>query len=310
VLVVEDNPINQLLVRRQLGRLGYDSVVVDNGIAALELFPTASAGVILMDWQLPGIDGLETTRRLRAYERDHGLARTPVIAMTASALPGDRDRCLDAGMDDFIAKPVSMSTLGEMVGLWLERSPVVRAAANDGEHDASVSGEPGGSLDEGGAASPSAPHEAPSPAADARQADSPPPDATFDPSTAIDADTLDHLVDELADPMLVVTVVRTYLRELGGRIAAITSALEGKDRVALASATHTLKSTSAAVGAVELADRCLDLEQFARLASPAPIDIDGAELRARADAVTVALEGHIRRLEGRVEAGTAGAGGP
>jgi PAS domain S-box-containing protein len=309
VLVVEDNPINQLLVRRQLGRLGYDSVVVDNGIAALELFPTASAGVILMDWQLPGIDGLETTRRLRAYERDHGLARTPVIAMTASALPGDRDRCLDAGMDDFIAKPVSMATLGEMVGLWLERSPIVRAA-NEEEHDASVSGDSGQLHDQGEAPRSVAPDDAIAPAAGERAPDEPPARTAFDPSTAIDADTLDHLVEELADPMLVVTVVRTYLRELGGRVAAITAALEGKDRVALASATHTLKSTSAAVGAVELADRCLDLEQFARLSSPAPIDIDGDELRARADAVTVALEHHVRRLEGRVEAGAAGAGGP
>ncbi len=123
VLVVEDNAVNQLLVRRQLDRLGYASVVVDSGFAALELLATERFAVVLMDWQLPGIDGLETTRRLRLEEQDRGREPVPVVALTASALPGDRERCLDAGMDDVVTKPVNLATLGRVLDRWTAAVP-------------------------------------------------------------------------------------------------------------------------------------------------------------------------------------------
>jgi PAS domain S-box-containing protein len=280
ILVVEDNPINQLLVRRQLERLGYEPMLVDSGVAALELFLVADADLVLMDWQLPGIDGLETTQRLRVLEAECRRSRTPVVAMTASALPGDRQRCMDAGMDDFIAKPVSIATLDETVSRWLdaaaahERWPALDAVelTTDGRTPSLArstgrrnGGVPGGPV--------------------------------FDPDDAIDGATLDRLVRELADPALVITVVRTYLRELDGRLTAIETALSLNDHQALAAAAHTLKSTSAAVGAIDLSTRCSRLEDLGYRRPSASPPIDGTELRARARAVTKALEDQVRRLE-------------
>ena len=223
VMVVEDNPVNQLLVSRQLERLGYDPVLMDSGTAALEQLRAEAPAVVLMDWQMPGMDGLETTRRLRRQEGDHRASRVPVIAMTASAMPGDRARCLDAGMDDFITKPVSLAALGRVLATW---------AGGPSAGDEVGAGGP----EAGSAAGP----------------------------TVVDPAAVRGLVDELDDPELVATVLGTYLRELDGRVTAIEDGLRAGDREAVSRAAHTLKSTSAAVGAVELADRCADLEAWGR----------------------------------------------
>jgi CheY-like chemotaxis protein len=101
-LVVEDNPINQQVVQAQLTALGIASDAVTDGLAALEVLTHQRFDVVLMDCQLPGLDGYETTRRLRSREKDR---RTPVIAVTAHALRGEREKCLEAGMDGYLAKP-------------------------------------------------------------------------------------------------------------------------------------------------------------------------------------------------------------
>jgi CheY-like chemotaxis protein/HPt (histidine-containing phosphotransfer) domain-containing protein len=111
VLVVEDNPVNQMLVAEQLARLGARATVVGDGLDALELLADGhDVDCVLMDWQLPGLDGVEATRRQRASEADG--VRVPIIAMTASARPSDRDACLDAGMDEMLVKPVGLQELG------------------------------------------------------------------------------------------------------------------------------------------------------------------------------------------------------
>jgi len=127
VLVVEDNEVNQLLARRQLERLGLDCIVVGTGELALEVLQRADAPeFVLMDFQLPGIDGLETTRRLRAMEAG-GRQRRVVIGVTASAMMADRATCREAGMDDFLAKPVGLAELGDKLQLWITRSRAEQA---------------------------------------------------------------------------------------------------------------------------------------------------------------------------------------
>ncbi|MEN9644015.1 MAG: hypothetical protein RL238_684 [Actinomycetota bacterium] len=117
VLVVEDNPVNQTLARSQLARLGYGCVVVGSGEEALQVLESSDAPrVVLLDFQLPGIDGLETARRLRLSES--GAVRRVVIGVTASAMVADRESCLAAGMDDFLAKPVGLAALGDMLRRW------------------------------------------------------------------------------------------------------------------------------------------------------------------------------------------------
>ncbi len=117
VLVVDDSPVNRMLSEAQLGRLGYDAVLVPSGFAALEHLAAHQVDAVLMDWHMPEMDGLETTRRIREAEADGH--RTPIIAVTASAMSGDRERCLDAGMDDYLAKPISIETLSASLQTWI-----------------------------------------------------------------------------------------------------------------------------------------------------------------------------------------------
>jgi signal transduction histidine kinase/DNA-binding response OmpR family regulator len=107
ILLVEDNAVNQTLATRLLAKDGHSTVVATDGHAALQILETRSFDAVLMDVQMPSMDGYECTRRIRAREFASGSpARVPIIAMTAHALSADRDLCLQAGMDDFISKPI------------------------------------------------------------------------------------------------------------------------------------------------------------------------------------------------------------
>ena len=117
ILVAEDNPVNQKLAIRQLKRLGVNADPVSNGVEALEALHRIAYDLVLMDCQMPEMDGFEATRRIR--EREGHQKHTPVIALTANALQGDRERCLDARMDDYLAKPVSESDLARVLEHWL-----------------------------------------------------------------------------------------------------------------------------------------------------------------------------------------------
>jgi signal transduction histidine kinase/ActR/RegA family two-component response regulator len=118
VLLVEDNPINQRVGHMQISRLGIKSVdLAGNGVEALALLARSHYDMILMDCQMPEMDGFEATRRLRASEAPN--RRTPVVAMTANAMNGDRARCLEAGMDDYITKPTSQDGLEKALAKWL-----------------------------------------------------------------------------------------------------------------------------------------------------------------------------------------------
>ncbi len=130
VLVVDDSEVNVMLSSSQLQRLGYTPLTAGGGHEALRLLETESVDLVLMDWHMPDIDGLETTRRLREREARQGLGRMPVIAVTASAVSGDRERCLAAGMDDYLAKPVSLGDLATMLNRWLE-TPDETGAKNE-----------------------------------------------------------------------------------------------------------------------------------------------------------------------------------
>jgi CheY-like chemotaxis protein len=116
VLVAEDNEINALLTRALLTRLGHQPAVVESGAAALDRWRAARESgspydLVLMDMQMPGMDGLQAAQRIRAAEAERGAARTPIVALTANAFAEDREACLAAGMDGFLVKPLDRERL-------------------------------------------------------------------------------------------------------------------------------------------------------------------------------------------------------
>ncbi len=121
-LVVEDNPVNQRVATAMLSRLGFQTDSADNGKEALEKVTTNHNGydVILMDCQMPVMDGYEATRYIREWEKSNGQSGTPIIALTADVLPGTEKSCLDSGMNDYLAKPVRKENLREVLSRWIQ----------------------------------------------------------------------------------------------------------------------------------------------------------------------------------------------
>jgi two-component system sensor histidine kinase/response regulator len=126
VLLVEDNPINQRVALRMLEKLGYVAEAVANGELCLKALRDGSYDLILMDVHMPKKDGYTTTREIRSLGDER--ARIPIIAMTANAMAGDRDKCIAAGMNDYIAKPVELDQLEEVLRPWKERIRKERAS--------------------------------------------------------------------------------------------------------------------------------------------------------------------------------------
>ncbi len=127
VLLAEDNPINQQVAVYMLQKLGYQVKAVENGQEVLAALAEGDYSVILMDCQMPVMDGFTATRTLRHREALHGLPRLPIIALTASTMQGDRERCLAAGMDDFLSKPFKREQLSAILKRWLVDKPALAA---------------------------------------------------------------------------------------------------------------------------------------------------------------------------------------
>lgn len=241
VLVVEDNPVNQMLAKNQLERLGMQPIVVGSGEEALALIERGdSPRIILMDHQLPGMDGLECTRHIRELEAGRS-ERAVIIGVTASAMAADRDACLIGGMDDFLAKPVSLHDLGVTLQRWASVTSATNAPDTDPQHDA-----PGTPDDTRGGA---AVHDDP----------------------VLDQATLEKLADELGGNEVVVMLAATYLDELAPRLSNLTDAAAAGDLTAVSRAAHTLKSSSRLLGGLTLGDLCQDTEHAADIGAAAAL---------------------------------------
>jgi CheY-like chemotaxis protein len=118
LLLADDNIVNQRVCHAVLNRLGYKVKIVGTGIEVLEALDSAPYDIIFLDVQMPDMDGYETARRVRARWADNETDRPRMIALTANAMPGDRDLCLEAGMDDYISKPMQIQVLQTTLERW------------------------------------------------------------------------------------------------------------------------------------------------------------------------------------------------
>jgi CheY-like chemotaxis protein len=132
ILLVEDNPVNQRVAQRLLQKLAADVTVANNGAEALERIAEATYDAVLMDCQMPVMDGFTATRRIRELERTHGRGRRlPVIALTANVMSEDRENCIAAGMDAHLGKPIEPSQLIDCLSRYL-KADIVRAEVDKG----------------------------------------------------------------------------------------------------------------------------------------------------------------------------------
>ena len=129
LLVVEDNPINRQVISRQLELLGYKADEAVDGVEGIEKWRTGDYAVLLSDCHMPRLDGLSMTEQIREEERKSGRARTPVLAITASALADEKKKCFEAGMDDFVPKPVRLGELQEKLAAWCNDAGAERKSA-------------------------------------------------------------------------------------------------------------------------------------------------------------------------------------
>ena len=141
LLVVDDHPVNREVLVRQLKLLGLAADTAEDGREALAAWAPGRYAAVLADLHMPGMDGFELTRQLRAAELENGGARTPIVAVTANAMRGEEERCLAAGMDAYLAKPVAIERLGAALERWLpigDRAGAAPSAGSGAAIDRSV----------------------------------------------------------------------------------------------------------------------------------------------------------------------------
>ena len=224
LLLVEDNPTNQLVALAMLKKLGYRADVVSSGRDAIDTLTAFRYDLVLMDCQMPNLDGFETTERIR-HSKDIASSPTlPIIAMTAHALKGDKEKCLAAGMNDYLSKPVHPLDLAEMLQHWLPNT------SGTGDSFRSTSAESGQK-------------------------------SVSDFEIIFNETDLHQRL--LGDKELARTIIITFLRDIPHQITLLKHQIEVRDLPALRRQAHTIKGAAGNVGAPQLHQTALALEKAA-----------------------------------------------
>ena len=231
LLLAEDNPVNQEVALGILQIEGYQVTVAKNGAEAVEAFSKSAFDLVLMDCHMPEMDGFEATRKIREMEKQASLKRIPIVALTANAMQQDREECLNAGMDDHLSKPYSRLQMRETLDRWLHQENAEAMPTSTAE---TVTAEPVGQV-----------------------------------ISILDRTAVDGLraLATSDNPDLLKRIIDAYLEDAPKLIEKMKQALDRDDTFELAKAAHTLKSSSGNVGALELSDRCKQLEASARRGS-------------------------------------------
>jgi CheY-like chemotaxis protein/HPt (histidine-containing phosphotransfer) domain-containing protein len=278
ILLVEDNATNQQLMQFILNKAGYSVQVAGNGLRAVEAVARNVFDVILMDCQMPEMDGFEATQRIRGMEMVRG-GHVPILAMTANVLKGYRERCFEAGMDDYISKPIQPNEMLSWLEQWLRRSlqasgrlaDLVETAEPEGESDEATSEPKARELFLGGAPAltekPVEPVQKTSAAAMLCGTDdggSGSGAATTSGGDILDWIMLDGLLEDDAGKELVGFLVESYELGVPKFLDEAKRAVAGSDWESLAGAAHKFVSSNGSVGAVRCATVLKDLEAACR----------------------------------------------
>lgn len=270
ILLVEDNPVNQMMAQGMLERLGCQVHVANNGLEGFEAWLRGSFDVILMDCQMPVCDGFQSTKKIRDRERVANLGSTPIVALTAHAMAGDKERCLRHGMDDYLTKPFTLASLRDALSRHLEHSAVIPALEPPALLDISL--EPVASIDLERADHPEAP-------------------------PMIDPDAWDALM-ELGETQagLPRQILGQWLQDGRKTVEAMEQASLAKNIDEVQRLAHTLKSSSAQVGATLVSEFCYSLEQMGKLGVPSAIPPLLGELRRAWDKSSQEIEAAYKTL--------------
>ena len=256
ILLAEDNPINQKLAVVLLQKSGYPVDAVENGAQVLEKVQSNRYNVVLMDVQMPEMDGLEATQKIREWEQETG-GHIPIIAMTAHAMQGDRERCLEAGMDDYVTKPLEPKVFFSALDRWIQTTDLtgeyVEIPQDYSSHEDAFSID----IDDGmfGESAPTSSRE------------------TKDTAPALPAipsigtspvDFESALVHFSGDRDFMMTMFDQYKEQLMERVNEIHSALQDRDANRLARLAHNLKGVSLNFSAERLANITLHLEEICK----------------------------------------------
>ncbi len=277
LLLVEDNPVNLLVAQKLLSSLGLRSESEANGELALRRMMTEHFDLVFMDCQMPVLDGYSATRRWREHEAQLGSAqRLPIIAMTANAMAGDRQRCLDAGMDDYLAKPVARDQLENCLQRWLPAGTALqlRTVASTTTASSDI------------------------------ESESAPPRPVIPSFPVLDQSMLEELREIAGDETA--RIIHVFLEDAPRLIASLEKAAAIPDLDAMRDAAHTLKSSSANVGAMALSAAAKRVELGARAAKLDRPAVAVALVIAEYARARMALLGYASQELGRPLSATTG----
>jgi len=226
ILLVEDNAVNQKVATKMLQKFGCVPDVASNGREALEAVQRTRYDVVLMDCMMPEMDGFAATQAIRADE--NGERRVPIIAMTASVLQSERERCFQSGMDAYITKPIRADVLFDTIMQWIPKPTHKSVPTANIEQVPEIRSVPTDSLD-----------------------------------GVLDSKRLQEL-DELGDPSLVVELFQMFQQDVPQQLGALRDAIASQDAPAVQLIAHTIKGGSRNIGAQQLAAYCQTLETSAK----------------------------------------------
>jgi CheY-like chemotaxis protein/nitrogen-specific signal transduction histidine kinase/HPt (histidine-containing phosphotransfer) domain-containing protein len=285
-LLVEDNPVNRQVAGRLLSLTGLEVESAENGKEALERLRQQTYSLVLMDCQMPVMDGYQASRERRRIEAEGKLPRVPIIAMTANAMVGDREKCLAAGMDDYITKPLDRAKLTALLAHWLERSPyrIAPPATTAPAVEVDLLGPSAFAPPSGQAANLTRPQRTPAVAA------APATGSVTASGPVLDTEVVDDLRDVMGAEFL--ALIRAFLEDTPRTLQRLQAAAAANDVPTLIASAHSLKSTSANLGALQMSDLAREIEHGGRAGTLSQPRVPVARLVAE----FVRVEGALRAL--------------